>query len=178
MCKKPVQTDVTADTTAKTELTQEEGAAADAKAAADAAIEEEALQAEEALKAEEERKVREAQAQALAREEFQSSDLYFDYDSSTIMESEVPELERKAEWLRNNPDASVTIEGHCDSRGTTEYNIALGDRRAARVKAFLMELGISEQQLSTISYGEEKPADTGNNEAAWARNRRAHFKIN
>ena len=83
----------------------------------------------------------------------------------------------KSDWLRMNPDASVKIEGHCDERGTTAYNIALGDRRAQSAKAFFVDLGIQPAQLSTISYGEEQPIDTAQNEEAWTKNRRAHFVI-
>jgi peptidoglycan-associated lipoprotein len=76
-----------------------------------------------------------------------------------------------------DPDASVIIEGHCDERGTNAYNIALGDRRAVSTKVFLLDLGIDANQLSTISYGEERPVDTAQNEEVWAQNRRAHFMI-
>ena len=82
-----------------------------------------------------------------------------------------------ADWLRANPQATVTIEGHCDERGTSAYNIALGDRRAESAKAFLSDLGIDGNQLSTISYGEERPLLNGQNEEAWAKNRRAHFEV-
>ena len=71
----------------------------------------------------------------------------------------------------------VSIEGHCDDRGTTEYNIALGERRALSAKKFLVNLGISESRLTTVSFGEERPLDLGNNDAAWAKNRRAHFVV-
>jgi len=76
---------------------------------------------------------------------------------------------RKAEWLRENPDATVTIGGHCDERGTNEYNLALGDRRAESAKAFLVDLGIDASRITTISYGEERPVDPRNNEEAWAK---------
>ena len=73
--------------------------------------------------------------------------------------------------------SKVTIEGHCDERGTAEYNLALGERRAKAAQEYLVFLGVGAQRLSTISYGEEKPVDPGNNEAAWAKNRRAHFVV-
>jgi len=103
------------------------------------------------------------------------SDIYFDYDSSDILSSETAALEAKAAWLKANPNAKTTIEGHCDERGTSEYNLALGDRRAARAKSFLEKLGISGTRMETVSYGEEKPAVDGHNEDAWSKNRRAHF---
>lgn len=103
------------------------------------------------------------------------SDIYFDYDSSDILSSETAALEAKAQWLKANPNVKTTIEGHCDERGTSEYNLALGDRRAARTKSFLEKLGISGTRMETVSYGEEKPAVVGNNEDAWSKNRRAHF---
>jgi peptidoglycan-associated lipoprotein len=81
------------------------------------------------------------------------------------------------EWLRINPDIEIIIEGHCDERGTNEYNLALGDRRAESVKVFLLDLGINNSRLKTISYGEERPADSEHTETAWAKNRRAHFLI-
>jgi peptidoglycan-associated lipoprotein len=80
--------------------------------------------------------------------------------------------------MRTNQDLTVTVEGHCDERGTGTYNMALGDRRAESAKNFLINLGISANRLSTISYGEERPIATGQNEVAWAKNRRAQFQIN
>ena len=86
-------------------------------------------------------------------------------------------LTRQAKWLRSNSDVKVIIEGHCDERGTNEYNLALGDRRAAATKAFLVDLGISPLRLITISYGEERPLIGGQGEDTWAKNRRAHFAV-
>jgi peptidoglycan-associated lipoprotein len=105
-------------------------------------------------------------------------DIYFDFDKSTLTPAAQDNLMRKAEWLRENPDATVTVEGHCDDRGTNEYNLALGDRRAESAKAFLVDLGIDASRLTTISYGEERPVDPRNNEEAWAKNRRDHFVVN
>ena len=86
-------------------------------------------------------------------------------------------LSQKAEWLRANPNTSVIIEGHCDERGTSAYNIALGDSRAESAKSYLFALGVDATKLSKISYGEERPLDPGMSEQAWAKNRRAHFVI-
>jgi peptidoglycan-associated lipoprotein len=116
-------------------------------------------------------------ANMAAMQMFINEDVYFDFDSSAIGDVAKDALSRKAEWLRMVPDASVIIEGHCDERGTSAYNIALGDRRAESAKAFLLDLGIDSSQLSTISYGEERPVDTGKNEESWAKNRRAHFVV-
>jgi peptidoglycan-associated lipoprotein len=105
-------------------------------------------------------------------------DIYFEFDKSTLTPSAQDNLMKKAEWLRSNPDATVTIEGHCDERGTNEYNLALGERRAESSKNFLVDLGIAPSRMTTISYGEERPIDPQSNEEAWAKNRRDHFVIN
>lgn len=112
-----------------------------------------------------------------AREMFMNDDIHFEFDSSTLTPEAQLTLKKKAEWLQNNPESMSTIEGHCDDRGTSEYNLALGDRRATSTKNFLVDLGISASRLTTISYGEERPIDPGQNEAAWAKNRRCHFTI-
>ena len=105
-------------------------------------------------------------------------DIYFEFDKSTLTPAAQDNLLQKAEWLRENPDATVTIEGNCDERGTSEYNLALGDRRAEAAKAFLVDLGIDPMRMTTISYGEERPVDPRQNEEAWAKNRRDHFVVN
>ena len=97
----------------------------------------------------------------------------FDYDSSVLDPAATQTLDRQAAWLKQYPDVIVTIEGHADERGTREYNLALGDRRANAVKNYLLALGVSADRLLTISYGEERPADPAHDEAAWAANRRA-----
>ncbi len=112
-----------------------------------------------------------------AREKFENEDIHFDYDSTRVDEIAQSLLNEKAEWMANHPFLNITIEGHCDVRGTTEYNLSLGEKRAAAAKQYLIDLGISDTRISTISFGEEKPVDMGENEAAWARNRRAHFII-
>jgi peptidoglycan-associated lipoprotein len=127
---------------------------------------------------EEERIKEESMAKQEARDMFQNDDIHFEFDSSTLTPEAQLKLKKKAEWLQNNPEATATIEGNCDERGTSEYNLALGDRRATSTKNFLVDLGISASRLTTISYGEERPIDPGHNEAAWAKNRRCHFAIN
>ena len=112
-----------------------------------------------------------------AIEEFPKEDIYFEFDRSALLPEAQEILKDKAKWLMANPDVSAIIEGHCDERGTNEYNMALGDRRAGSAETFLVDLGIGASRLSTISYGEEKPFDPGHDEEAWAKNRRAHFVI-
>ena len=112
-----------------------------------------------------------------AKNMFINEDIYFDFDKSNLLLLAQDVLRRKAEWLWSNSEVSVIIEGHCDERGTNEYNIALGDRRAESARNFLVDLGITGSRLTTISYGEERPVDSGHNEEAWAKNRRAHFTI-
>ncbi len=108
---------------------------------------------------------------------FESEDIYFEYDKATLLPAARELLKKKAQWLRANAEAIILIEGHCDDRGTNEYNLALGERRARNTKTYLTDLGISSSRLTTISYGEERPVDPGQTEEAWAKNRRAHFEI-
>ncbi|MCB0346952.1 MAG: peptidoglycan-associated lipoprotein Pal [Bdellovibrionales bacterium] len=102
-------------------------------------------------------------------------DINFEYDSSALSSRAQSLLSANAKWLMNNKDKKIVLEGHCDERGTREYNMALGERRARAAYDYLRSLGISSQQLSTISYGEELPLDTGSSEMAWSKNRRVHF---
>jgi peptidoglycan-associated lipoprotein len=101
--------------------------------------------------------------------------VYFDYDSTILSAEARKALEQNAAWLKANPDVNVTIEGHCDERGSDEYNFALGENRALAVKNYLSGLGVTADRLATISYGEEHPATDGHNETAWAKNRRSEF---
>lgn len=105
-------------------------------------------------------------------------DIHFDFDKYNLTPTAQENLLRKAEWLRQNPDVTVTIEGHADERGTNEYNLALGDRRADSAKGFLLNLGISASRLTTISYGEERPLCNESNEECWSKNRRGNFVLN
>lgn len=102
-------------------------------------------------------------------------DAYFDFNKADIRADAREALAKTAEFLRNNPGVRATIEGHCDERGSTEYNLALGDRRAGAVKQYLVSLGISADRLSTVSFGKEKPFCTQGNESCWQQNRRGHF---
>lgn len=99
----------------------------------------------------------------------------FDYDKYDLTSVSMDILSINAKGLREHPEAQVLIEGHCDERGTVEYNLALGDKRAKAVKDYLVTLGIDTSRISTITYGKERPLDTSQNEAAWAKNRRAEF---
>lgn len=108
-------------------------------------------------------------------------DIFFDFDRYNIRPDQQEVLRRNAEFLRQHPDVRFIVEGHCDERGTEEYNLALGDRRANAVKEFLIELGIAANRITTISYGEEGSANftpvAGHDESAWSQNRRAHFVL-
>lgn len=103
----------------------------------------------------------------------ENNTIYFAYDSEAIQDQYVGVMQAHAQYLRDNPDARIIIEGHTDERGTPEYNIALGERRARSVARYMQNLGVDVNQLSIVSYGEEKPAEIGHSEAAWSRNRRA-----
>lgn len=103
--------------------------------------------------------------------------VYYGYDSFTLSDESRAALKKNADWMKENANSRVQIEGHCDERGTVEYNMALGDRRANAAKAYLVRLGVSANRIETISYGKERPADMGHNESAWAKNRRAVFVL-
>ncbi len=137
---------------------------------------------EEEKRAEEERRARtrERERTQMLEEEiqaFESAPIYFDFDKSTLKSQARDNLTKKAKWLRANPHFSLRIEGHCDEQGSNHYNLALGERRASSTAKFLTGLGISEDRISTISYGEERPAVPEHNEGAWAKNRRAEFRL-
>ncbi len=104
-------------------------------------------------------------------------DIYFDFDKSDIRPDGVPVLQQDADWLRQHPNAHIVIEGHCDERGSAEYNLGLGDRRANSAREYLVSLGIDGSRIRTISYGKERPVCTESNEECWQRNRRAHFLL-
>jgi len=101
--------------------------------------------------------------------------VYFAYDKSIITTAFGEVLQKNYEWIAENPDVQIQLEGHCDERGTNEYNLALGERRAKAVFDYLMSLGASPSQFSLVSFGEERPADHGSNEVAWRKNRRVEF---
>ncbi len=148
-----------------------EGVTADDERARRRALEEQRI-SEERLR--EQAKARRERAEL---EEFQNEHIYFEFDKSRLLPESKEILRNKAKWLMAHPDVSVIIEGHCDERGTSEYNMALGDRRAQSAKSYLVDLGIGSRRLMTISYGEERPLDPSHNERAWDKNRRDQFVI-
>jgi len=158
--------------------------------------EEPSVKQEEAAKAQAERAAKEKEA-TTAKEQFEKSlvaektpgiegqvfessllkDIYFNFDKYDVRPGDAAILKENAALLKKFPNVKIQIEGHCDERGTGEYNLALGERRANKTKDYLVSLGISTARISTISYGKEKPLDPGHDEEAWARNRRAHTII-
>jgi peptidoglycan-associated lipoprotein len=105
------------------------------------------------------------------------ADVFFDFDSATLRGDAGAALDKDARLLRDNGDAAITIEGHCDERGTAEYNQALGERRANAARDYLVNAGVSASRIQVVSYGKERPFDEGHDESAWAKNRRAHFTL-
>lgn len=105
------------------------------------------------------------------------ADIYFEFDQYRILDSDIATLQGIAAWLQEYPDARVLIEGHCDERGTDEYNMALGEQRALAARRYIVGLGIDSGRLTTISYGEDRPVAFGDTEDAWSQNRRAHFAV-
>lgn len=101
--------------------------------------------------------------------------VHFEYDKSSLSEKTKKELQGNAAWMKANPSVKIQIEGHCDARGSQEYNLALGERRANAAKAYLKSQGINESRLAIISYGKERPLESGDSEQAYAQNRRANF---
>jgi peptidoglycan-associated lipoprotein len=102
-------------------------------------------------------------------------DIHFDYDSHELRIEDLATLDQNAAWLKANPGALLLIEGHTDERGTSEYNLGLGDLRASAAKRYLMDQGVASTRMVAISYGKERPLCTGHTESCWAQNRRAHF---
>lgn len=141
-------------------------------AAGSQALEEQALE-EQALK---EQALKEQAAKKMTQKskgEIPIEDIHFDFDKSNLTPEARKILDQYAAWLLEHKDFNILIEGHCDERGTTEYNLALGEGRAAAAANYLADLGIEEKRVETISYGKERPLDPGHNEEAWAKNRRA-----
>ena len=118
-----------------------------------------------------------AKVEPAATAETAVKDIFFEFDKSNISPDAREILKTNADFLLKNGNSKVVIEGHCDERGTAEYNMALGQRRAQETKNYLVNLGIKEPRIKTISYGEERPFDPGHDEDAWAKNRRAHFAV-
>ncbi|MBW1995641.1 MAG: peptidoglycan-associated lipoprotein Pal, partial [Deltaproteobacteria bacterium] len=108
---------------------------------------------------------------------FESNPIYFEFDKSDLTPDARATLRKLADWLRENPRFDVHIEGHCDERGSSGYNLALGESRARAARRYLQMLGIEANRISIVSYGEERPVDSGHSEEAWAKNRRDEFKL-
>jgi peptidoglycan-associated lipoprotein len=117
------------------------------------------------------------EANRVARERGWIRDTFFAFDASTLDTEAQEALRQSATWLRQNPEYRIRIEGHCDERGTEQYNLALGDRRADTALSYLATLGVDRARIQTVSYGEERPFEEGANESAWAQNRRAHLVL-
>ena len=120
--------------------------------------------------------VQDSYAATDTQKKFGQEDIYFNFDEFAVSPDGKKILASKAAFLKTHPTLKVMVEGHCDERGTTEYNLALGEKRAGEVKKYLIFLGIDGNRLSVISYGKEKPAASGHNEEAWAKNRRVHLE--
>ena len=120
---------------------------------------------------------KEMASKGMEEKEGMFKDVLFDYDKYDIKEDFKAVLKSISSWMIKNPDSRLSIEGHCDERGTNEYNLALGDRRAKAAKDFLISLGVPSARLDTLSYGEERPLCTEQTEECWAKNRRAHFVV-
>jgi peptidoglycan-associated lipoprotein len=115
-----------------------------------------------------------------AAPKFSQSDLtdaFFDFDSYALRDDAKAALDKDAKALRDNKDANITIEGHCDERGTVEYNLALGEKRAGAAREYLVNAGVDASRIQTVSYGKERPFAEGHDESAWAQNRRAHIVL-
>ncbi|HOD32790.1 MAG: Peptidoglycan-associated lipoprotein precursor [Acidobacteria bacterium ADurb.Bin340] len=163
---------------AKSDKEAAEKKAAEEAEAARRRAEEEARRKAEAEAAEAARRAAAEKAEALRRAATAALlDINFDFDQSAIRNADKVKLQAIADFMKAFPDAKVKIEGHCDERGTVEYNLALGDRRAAAAKAYLVSLGVSESRLETTSLGKERPKVEGHNEKSWLANRRCEFKL-
>jgi peptidoglycan-associated lipoprotein len=162
--------------TMETETMQEATAAEEVES-------QQAAEDEAARRAAEEARMREQRAEAAMMSEearrraFEGDSIHFDFDKYVLTPKSMMILDEKAMYLREHPEVRVLVEGHCDERGTNEYNLALGDRRANSAKSYLIKSGVSESRITTISYGEEQPQCMQHAESCWWRNRRAQFQV-
>ena len=142
-------------------------------------LEEEAMKpmGEEGISEQELEEARRKVAELRQKEGAALATVYFEFDDFSLSPQAKAILAQNAAWLMNNSQRDVIIEGHCDERGTDEYNVALGERRANSAKRYLISLGVNAAQLSTISFGEERPTVQGHTEESWAKNRRAEFVV-
>jgi peptidoglycan-associated lipoprotein len=165
--------------TTEAEPMQEEMTAEQAGAQQAAEAEAARREAEMAKKSQSEKQREEAamMAEEARKRALEEEDIHFDFDKYVLTPKAMMILDEKASYLSDHPEVRVLIEGHCDERGTNEYNLALGDRRANSAKNYLVKSGVTESRLTTISYGEEQPLCTEHTESCWWRNRRDHFQI-
>lgn len=182
-CKKPAPVVDTVAEEAKRKAAEEE--ARRKQEAEEARRKQEAEEARRKQEAEEARRKQEAEEARRKSEadEYRKSlekatqDINFDYNQYSIREADKPKLQSLADFLKKTPGMKIQVEGHCDERGTVEYNMTLGEKRASAAQAYLVTLGVTAERLSTISYGKEKPKAQGGDEASWLINRRAEFKV-
>ncbi|MGD8370240.1 MAG: peptidoglycan-associated lipoprotein Pal [Syntrophobacterales bacterium] len=165
---------VTTEAEPAMEMTAEEAAAQ--QAAEDEAAAREAERLRQEREARYRAEAAEMSAEAL-RQRFEEENVHFDFDKYVLTPQAMMVLDEKAVYLRDNRNARVLIEGHCDERGTNEYNLALGDRRANSAKNYLIKSGVDASRFTTISYGEEQPLCRQSMESCWSKNRRAQFRI-
>jgi peptidoglycan-associated lipoprotein len=164
----------------KTVVKEEPSVKKEEAAKIEAAKKEEAAKREEAARKEFEKSLIAKKEPGIEGVVFESSllkDIHFDFDKYDIRPGDAAIMKQNAEVLKKYHKVKIQIEGHCDERGTNEYNLALGERRANSTKSYLLSLGVSPERVSTISYGEERPLDPGHTDEAWAKNRRAHTII-
>ncbi len=163
---------------AKKSAVKDQAVSAEEKAAAEKAAAKQTEPPAKETKEAEAKVAPEAEAKAVAATEAMTfKDVLFDFDKFSLRPESRDILKQLAEWLTNNKNNIVLIEGNCDERGTTEYNLALGERRAKEAMKYLVELGVDGKIIKTISYGKERPTDPGHTEEAWAKNRRDHFVV-
>ncbi len=127
--------------------------------------------------AEKEATVKQEAVAAAEKAPYEFADIYFDFDKYNLKPEAREILKKHGDWLTKNGTFNVVVEGNCDERGTAEYNLALGERRAQEAKKYLVGVGIADKRVSTVSYGKERPVDPGHTEEAWAKNRRDHFVV-
>jgi peptidoglycan-associated lipoprotein len=165
--------------TMETQEMSAEEAAAQQSAAEEAARREaeEARMREQAALEESQRQEAARMSEEASRAAFEDEDIHFDFDKYVLTPQAMMILDEKAAYLREHPGVRVLVEGHCDDRGSNEYNLALGDRRANSAKNYLVKSGVAESQITTISYGEEQPLCMQQDESCWSRNRRGHFGL-
>jgi peptidoglycan-associated lipoprotein len=156
------------------QVTEEDALAA---ARAEEAARQQELDRQRAREIEQLQEAAAAREKMAARNSFLYEDVYFEFNRADLPAEAQDVISRKALWLMDNPDVNVIVEGHCDERGTNDFNMFLGQKRAGNVKTFLMSLGISAERIEAVSFGEELPVDPRSNEEAWAKNRRVHFTV-